>query len=70
METEDISENAARVVLDRQELLILANALNLVCSGIQMPEFQTVIGADRSDALKLWEKVGDTFEAVAAATQV
>ena len=69
MRTEDDSADGARVFLDRQELLILANTLNLVCSGIEPPQFQTVIGADRSEAQALWEKVGAAFVAVAAAEE-
>lgn len=42
------------------ELLLLNNALNEVCNGVNFgdDEFQTRLGVDRKTALKLLAKVG------------
>ena len=67
MRTEDITAGGARVVLDRTELLILANTLNLALHGLEEDQFSTVIGADAEAAEDLWREVGAAFDGVAAA---
>ncbi len=67
MRTEDITNGGARVVLDRNELLILANTLNLALHGLEQDQFSTVIGADADAAEALWKEVGAAFDGVAAA---
>ena len=67
MRTEDITPSGARVVLDRTELLILANTLNLALHGLEVEQFSTVIGADAEAAEELWREVGAAFDGVAAA---
>lgn len=66
MRTDRLTAQEARVALSKQDLLILANTLNLVCQGIDVSDFDDVIGADREAALALWQDLVDTFDAVDA----
>jgi hypothetical protein len=47
-------------IFTAEELLLLNNALNEVCNGVDFEddEFQTRLGVDRKTALKLLAKVG------------
>lgn len=57
---EIINTAAARsqVEIGRDELLILNAALNEVCNGIAVFEFETRIGADRARVAALLKEVG------------
>lgn len=44
--------------LSRDELVALNNSLAYVCHAIALPEFSTVIGVERADALKLLRRLG------------
>lgn len=66
MQTDRLTAEGARVALSKQDLLILANTLNLVCQGIDVDDFDDVVGADRAAALALWQALVDTFDAVDA----
>jgi hypothetical protein len=51
----DSDSRSARMVLSQGDLLILNNALNEVCNGVDIEdfEFSTRLGAERSDARQL-----------------
>lgn len=57
-ERQDKSEKAT-VVLDRAELLIVVNALNEICHGVHIDdfEFHARIGADRDEAQALLDRL-------------
>lgn len=65
MRIENVSADGARLHLGRQELLILANTLNLALHGLDATQFATVIGADQEEARALWEQVGAAYDGVA-----
>ena len=48
----------------RDELILISNALNEICNGIDLAEFETRLGFTREQAERLMEKVsarlGDT----------
>ena len=46
------------ILLSDEELLIVNNALNEICNGIDVPEFATRIGVERSEAERLLEQIG------------
>lgn len=52
----------SRVTFDRDELLIVNAALNEVCNGIEVFEFETRIGADRSRVAALLKEVGTLLD--------
>lgn len=54
----NFSGGSADLNITHDELLILNNALNEVCNGITLSEFQTRIGSKRNDVLVLLETVG------------
>jgi hypothetical protein len=43
----------ATIELSPGELVIIVNALNEVCNGLDLPDFSTRIGADRQAAERL-----------------
>ena len=49
---------AAELRLTRDELLIINNALNEICHGIDVPEFATRIGAEPAEAKRLLAEIG------------
>jgi hypothetical protein len=53
------------VELSASELGILNNALNEVCNGIDLPEFDTRMGAQKRDVLKLLNEVRTARDLVA-----
>lgn len=51
------------VEFDRQELLIIHAALNEVCNGIALFEFETRMGAKREEVARLLEETGRLLDA-------
>lgn len=58
MEIIDATAERLQIDLDREELLILNAALNEVCNGIAVFEFETRIGADRERVAALLKEIG------------
>ena len=48
------------------ELLVVSNALNEVCNGIDVPEFHARIGASPDEAQRLLERLGEIIESATA----
>ena len=46
------------ILLSDEELLIVNNGLNEICNGIDVPEFATRIGVERTEAERLLEQIG------------
>lgn len=55
-----IGADAERVQVEfgREEILMVNAALNEVCNGISLPEFETRIGATRTRVATLLKEVG------------
>jgi hypothetical protein len=66
IERVDGEERTVRVVLGETELAFIANALNEVCNGVEIEdfEFSTRLGVDRSEARALLAQVGLTLKAL------
>ena len=47
------------------ELLMVSNALNEVCNGIDIPEFHARIGATPDEAQRFLERLGEIIEGAA-----
>lgn len=58
MEVIDIAAERSQINIDREELLIVNAALNEVCNGIALPEFETRIGAGRERVVALLKEIG------------
>ncbi|WP_068638288.1 hypothetical protein [Thauera butanivorans] len=58
MEIINTAAERAQVEIGRDELLIVNAALNEVCNGIAVFEFETRIGANRERATALLKEVG------------
>ncbi|MCA3071332.1 MAG: hypothetical protein ING77_17310 [Rhodocyclaceae bacterium] len=58
MEIIDIAAERSQVEIGRDELLIVNAALNEVCNGVAVFEFETRIGADRARVAALLKEVG------------
>ncbi|MBN6712726.1 hypothetical protein [Pseudomonas capsici] len=58
MEKISCSHDLASVSLNREELLVLNSALNEICNGIEMFEFEARIGADCEFVVSLLKSVG------------
>ena len=57
MELKTIDQNGALVVLTRDELLTIGQALNEVCHGLDIPEFATRMGVEREVAIDLLHRI-------------
>jgi len=60
----DAQARTARVVLGEQDLLLLNNALNEVCFGIEISpeEFATRLGVSRANAIELLDAIGGLLD--------
>jgi hypothetical protein len=58
MEIINITNEKSQISISRDELLILNSALNEVCNGIAIFEFETRIGANRDRVATLLDDVG------------
>lgn len=58
MDIEHVADDEAVLRLRRDELVVIANALNYVCNAIDLPEFPTLFGVDREEADALFADVG------------
>ncbi|AHK21647.1 MULTISPECIES: hypothetical protein [Yersinia pseudotuberculosis complex] len=68
MELSVVTKQQAELRLTNDELLILNSALNEICNGIVISEFDTRIGATREDVTLLLEKIGQILDAMAIST--
>ncbi|RBQ32825.1 hypothetical protein [Rahnella aceris] len=68
MELLAVIRQQADLRLTEDELLILNSALNEICNGISVSEFDTRIGATRDEVTLLLEKIGQTLDVIATLT--
>ena len=68
MELSKATEDGAQVKLTADELLIIGNALNEICNGLDISEFATRIGAERSEAMRLLKAIQSAHDQVAKKT--
>lgn len=58
---EIIDRENRTVGFTENELILLANALNEVCNGIDIPEFDTRLGVSIDEARKLQKEINTLF---------
>jgi hypothetical protein len=64
MKVKEANESGAWVFLTPDDLLMVSNALNEVCNGLDVPEFATRIGVERQEALGLLKNIGVLYDKV------
>lgn len=62
MDMNDSSRDLASVSFSRDELLVLNAALNEICNGIDVFEFETRIGAKREFVIGLLQGIGSLLD--------
>lgn len=62
MEIVSSSVNKLNIEISRDELLIINSALNEICNGIDLFEFETRIGASRENVMRLLQDVGTALD--------
>ncbi|WP_445178654.1 hypothetical protein [Pseudomonas sp. McL0111] len=62
MNTINSSHDLANVSFSRDELLVLNAALNEICNGVDVFEFETRIGADREFVTGLLQGIGSLLD--------
>ena len=67
MHLSNSTKNQADVRLTLAELLIVNNALNEVCHGIDLPDFDTRMGTSLENAKALLKQVGAAIAQVESA---
>jgi len=65
MESKEVTRRGAWVLLTPGELLIISNALNEVCNGIDIPEFSTRMGVSLEEVQSLLKSIGVLYDQVA-----
>lgn len=58
MKIREIKSDNFTIYLSHDELLLLNNAVNEVCNGIEAREFSTRIGSSREEALAILSEIG------------
>jgi hypothetical protein len=58
MKIDNATAKCSQITIDREDLLIINAALNEVCNGMPMFEFETRIGFNRERVLTLLKNIG------------
>lgn len=66
MEILTVAKKATELSLTENELLILNSALNEICNGMAISEFETRIGATKEDAALLLSGISRALDAMIA----
>lgn len=66
MDVISVAGKQAQLTIDENELLILSSALNEICNGISVPEFETRIGASKEDVCALLNDVSHILDKMMA----
>lgn len=62
MKVERVEAKEAIIRFSPDELLLLNNALNEVCNGLDLDEFSTRMGAELEDVEKLLQQIGEAID--------
>jgi len=65
MKLKELNASGAWVFLTEDELLMVSNALNEVCNGLDVPEFATRMGGEREEALSLLKNISSLYDKIA-----
>ena len=62
MTVSEVSSQTASVQLSKEDLVLINNALNEVCNALDVPEFQTRMGADLDQAGALLARISEVLK--------
>ncbi|KFB99280.1 hypothetical protein GTGU_04282 [Trabulsiella guamensis ATCC 49490] len=62
MNTLGIAKHKVTLEVTETELLVLNSALNEVCNGIDIPEFETRLGATLTEVTVLLDEIGEVLD--------
>jgi transcriptional regulator of heat shock response len=62
MESRIVNSSNIELRMTQDELVILNNALNEVCHGFEVDEFETRIGSSREQASSLLQAIGQLLD--------
>ena len=62
MEIIDVTSEKSQIDMSHDELLIVNSALNEICNGIAVFEFETRIGADRDRVTTLLKEISELLD--------
>jgi hypothetical protein len=58
MKSIELKDRSVVIELSDRELILINNALNEVCNGIDVPEFETRLGGTTEEASQLHREIG------------
>lgn len=64
MHIEQVEKETTTIRLSKEELVILNNALNEVCNGLDLNEFSTRMGAERENVDELLSEIGKVIDII------
>ena len=64
MQIEQVEKEITTIRLSQEEVVIINNALNEVCNGLDINEFSTRIGASRVNVEELLFQIGKIIDAM------
>ncbi len=64
MNVQEVTSTGVVVTLTSNDLMIMCNALNEVCNGLDILEFATRMGVNKEEALALMKTLGSVYERV------
>jgi hypothetical protein len=70
MESQIVDNGNVELRVTQDELVILNNALNEVCHGFEVDEFETRIGSSREQAAALLKAIGHLLDRLSKAGPV
>jgi hypothetical protein len=62
-------ESGVAIELTKDELLMLNAALNEVCNGVRIPEFQTRLGFEKAEVKELLERIHELIVSMRSAAK-
>ena len=64
MQIEQVEKEITTIRLSQEEVVIINNALNEVCNGLDLNEFSTRVGASRANVEELLFQIGKIIDAM------
>lgn len=64
MKTKILSVTQIILTVSKEELLLINNALNEVCNGLDIPEFTARLGAEREEVLVILRQIQEILDRI------
>lgn len=66
MDLLSVTKKNAEINITESELLILNSALNEICNGMDVAEFETRIGSEKNEVAVMLSKIGSILDQMAS----